>query len=159
MNWMPAVARGGEFASAGGCDGPSRGGKSPENRGFRQISPPVYNSPMHDIPNRIADVLLEVEAILRSSGRWDRCQPPAGALLSSQPFCIDTLSFEQWLQWIFLPRMKQILEYKKPLPVKSGIFVYAQEQLGKGDPPAGRLLSLVKRFDDLISIHSGAKLH
>jgi len=135
------------------------GGKSPENRGFRQISPPVYNSPMHDIPNRIADVLLEVEAILRSSGRWDRCQPPAGALLSSQPFCIDTLSFEQWLQWIFLPRMKQILEYKKPLPVKSGIFVYAQEQLGKGDPPAGRLLSLVKRFDDLISIHSGAKLH
>jgi len=114
---------------------------------------------MHDIPNRIADVLLEVEAILRTSGRWDTFQPPEGALLSSQPFCIDTLSFEQWLQWIFLPRMKQILEYKKPLPVKSGIFVYAQEQLGKGDPPAGKLLSLVKRFDDLISIQSGAKPH
>jgi uncharacterized protein YqcC (DUF446 family) len=114
---------------------------------------------MHDIHNRIADVLLEVEAILRTSGKWDVFQPPEGALSSSEPFCIDTLSFEQWLQWIFLPRMKQILEYRKPLPAKSGIFVYAQEQLRKEDPPAGQLLSQIKRFDDLISIQSGVKRH
>ena len=114
---------------------------------------------MHDIPNRIADVLLEVEAILRTSGKWDTFRPPQGALLSSRPFCIDTISFEQWLQWIFLPRMKQILEYKKPLPTKSAIFVYAQEQVHKEDPPAGKLLSLIKRFDDLITIQSGAKPH
>ena len=156
---MPRAAPGGEGGPPGAGSLAVPGAKSGGNPGFRLILPPVYNSPMHDIPNRIADVLLEVEAILRTSGRWDRCQPPADALLSSQPFCIDTLSFEQWLQWIFLPRMKQILEYKKPLPVKSGIFVYAQEQLGKGDPPAGKLLSLVKRFDDLISIQSGAKQH
>jgi uncharacterized protein YqcC (DUF446 family) len=114
---------------------------------------------MHDIPNRIADVLLEVEATLRTSGKWDALRPPEGALLSAEPFCIDTLSFEQWLQWIFLPRMKQILEYKKPLPVKSGILVYAQEQLCKEAPPAGKLLTLIKRFDDLISIQSAAKPH
>jgi uncharacterized protein YqcC (DUF446 family) len=120
---------------------------------------PVYNLPMHDIPNRIADVLLEVEAILRTSGKWDPFQPPAGALLSLEPFCIDTLSFEQWLQWIFLPRMKQILEFKKPLPAKSGIFAYAQEQLRKEDPPAGKLLLLIKRFDDLITIQSSARMH
>ena len=159
MNWVPRVAPGGEGAPPGAGLRAVPGPKTGKIAGFRLILPPVYNSPMHDIPNRIADVLLEVEAILRTSGKWDRCQPPEGALLSSQPFCIDTLSFEQWLQWIFLPRMKQILEYKKPLPVKSGIFVYAQEQLGKGDPPAGKLLSLVKRFDDLISIQSAAKPH
>ncbi len=136
--------------------GPAGGGKLPV---FRPILPPVYNFPMHDIPNRIADVLLEVEATLRTSGKWDAFRPSEGALLSPEPFCIDTLSFEQWLQWIFLPRMKQILEYKKPLPVKSGIFVYAQEQLCKEDPPAGKLLSLIKRFDDLITIQSGAKPH
>jgi len=114
---------------------------------------------MHDIPNRIADILLEVEATLRTSGKWDALQPPEGALLSPEPFCIDTLSFEQWLQWIFLPRMKQILEFKKPLPVKSGIFVYAQEQLPKEYPPVGKLLTLIKRFDELISIQSGARQH
>ncbi|WP_258876037.1 YqcC family protein, partial [Pseudomonas aeruginosa] len=46
-------------------------------------------------------------------------QPPQGAqattvntqtapeaLASPEPFCVDTLALEQWLQWIFLPRMK-----------------------------------------------------
>ena len=114
---------------------------------------------MHDIPNRIADVLLEVEAILRSSGKWETSRPPAAALVSSQPFCIDTLRFEQWLQWIFLPRMKQILEQNRPLPAKSGILVYAQETLSRADPPTGSLLALIRRFDELIAIQAGAQLH
>lgn len=114
---------------------------------------------MHDIPNRIADVLLEVEANLRNSGRWDPGQPPAEALGSTQPFCLDTLRFEQWLQWVLLPRMKQILEHRRPLPVKSAIFAYAQEYLCKNDPLSKNLLSLIKRFDDLISIQAGARAH
>jgi uncharacterized protein YqcC (DUF446 family) len=114
---------------------------------------------MHDISNRIADVLLEVEATLRTSGKWEASRPPAAALVSSQPFCIDTLRFEQWLQWIFLPRMKQILEQNMPLPVKSGIFVYAQESLSKREPPTGNLLALIRRFDDLIAIQSGVQRH
>ena len=114
---------------------------------------------MHDIPNRIADVLLEVEATLRTSGKWEKSRPPAAALVSAQPFCLDTLRFEQWLQWIFLPRMKQILEQNMPLPAKSGILVYAQESLPKEDPPTGSLLVLIKRFDDLIAIQSGVRRH
>ncbi len=114
---------------------------------------------MHDIPNRIADVLLEVEANLRSSGRWDPGRPPEAALGSQQPFCLDTLRFEQWLQWIFLPRMKQILENSRPLPTKSGIFAYAQDYLCNNDPPSNNLLNLIKRFDDLITIQAGARAH
>jgi uncharacterized protein YqcC (DUF446 family) len=114
---------------------------------------------MHDIPNRIADVLLEVEANLRNSGRWDRARPPGTALVSTQPFCLDTLQFEQWLQWVFLPRMKHILEQRRPLPAKSGIFAYAQEYLCKKDPLSNNLLSLIKRFDDLITIQAGARTH
>jgi len=118
-----------------------------------------YNQAMHDIPNRIADVLLEIESILRAYGRWDNNQPAMNKLNSTEPFCLDTLRFEQWLQWIFLPRMKQILEHGKPLPRKSGIHVYAQEYLQKKDPPTSRLLLHIKRFDDLISIQSGVRRH
>ena len=114
---------------------------------------------MHDIPNRIADILLEVEANLRTSGKWDKIQPSDHALTSSQPFCIDTLKFEQWLQWIFLPRMKLILEQQKPLPAKSGIYEYAEDSLCKKDPCTPNLLILIKRFDDLIKIQSGARRH
>jgi uncharacterized protein YqcC (DUF446 family) len=118
-----------------------------------------YNAGMHDIPNRIADVLLEVEATLRTHGRWDQTRPSPRALDSRQPFCIDTLRFEQWLQWIFLPRMKDILEGSKPLPVKSGIFSYAEHYLHKNDPPTTSLLVLIRRFDDLIAIQSAARPH
>jgi uncharacterized protein YqcC (DUF446 family) len=114
---------------------------------------------MHDIPNRIADVLLEVEAILRINGKWDESSPGSSALASKQPFCMDTLEFEQWLQWIFLPRMKTTLEETKPLPAKSSIFVYAQECLHKNDPCTDNLLKLIKTFDDLIKIQSRARLH
>ncbi len=115
--------------------------------------------PMHDIPNRIADVLLEVEATLRTNGKWDEISPDSDALASKQPFCMDTLEFEQWLQWIFLPRMKTTLEQTKPLPAKSSIFVYAHECLQKNDPSTSSLLKLIKTFDDLIKIQSGARLH
>jgi len=114
---------------------------------------------MHDIPNRIADVLLEVEATLRINGKWDESSPDSNALASKQPFCMDTLEFEQWLQWIFLPRMKTTLEEIKPLPAKSSIFVYAHECLHKNDPSTGSLLKLIKTFDDLIKIQSSAQLH
>jgi uncharacterized protein YqcC (DUF446 family) len=114
---------------------------------------------MHDIPNRIADVLLRVEATLRIHDRWNPQQPPPGALDSTQPFCIDTLRFEQWLQWILLPRMKAILEDNKPLPRKSAIFSYAEHCLHKDDPPTTDLLEHIRRFDELISIQSAARHH
>jgi len=114
---------------------------------------------MHDIPNRLADVLLEVEANLRISGKWDKKPPPMSKLSSAQPFCIDTLCFEQWLQWIFLPRMKQILEQQHPLPAQSGIYAYAQESLGKKQAGTSQLLRLIKRFDELIGIQQNANWH
>jgi len=55
--------------------------------------------------------------------------------------------------------MKHILENARPLPQKSGIFVYAREYLRKNDACTNRLLRLVKRFDDLIRIQSGAGPH
>ena len=109
---------------------------------------------MHDIPNKIADVLLELEASLRIHGKWDESEPRASDLNSSIPFCMDTLKFEQWLQWIFLPTMKDTIEKTRPLPLESAIFEYAEECLRKSDPSTDQLLTQLKRFDDLISIQA-----
>lgn len=114
---------------------------------------------MHDIPERIADVLLEVESTLRTQGKWEQSQPTHKDLASSIPFCMDTLKFEQWLQWVFLPRMKKTIEQIKPLPEKSDIFAYAREYFHKDDPSSDSLLALIKRFDDLINLQSSIKRH
>ncbi|CAB1404511.1 MULTISPECIES: YqcC family protein [unclassified Pseudomonas] len=101
---------------------------------------------------QIADQLLLIERELRTQGWWDEVQPSAEALSSVEPFSVDTLDFEQWLQWIFLPRMKAILEHNLALPNVSGIhemaeMVFAQRNLGGKDR---QLQVLLKDFDDLI---------
>lgn len=118
-----------------------------------------YTSRMHDIPNRIADVLLDVEANLRISGKWDQQRPAENLLSSNHPFCVDTLSFEQWLQWIFLPRMKRIIERQEPLPEQSAIYEYAVEYFEHIDISTNELLLQLKNFDQLIAIQSRVTHH
>ena len=98
----------------------------------------------------IAEQLLLIEGELRTQGWWDDVPPSAEALSSVEPFSVDTLDFHQWLQWVFLVKMKQILEHDLPLPNASGILemaemVYAdlpQESLGLRDA--------LKKYDQLI---------
>jgi uncharacterized protein YqcC (DUF446 family) len=73
------------------------------------------------------------------------------ALSSQQPFCVDTLAFEQWLQWIFLPRMKQLLEAGAALPSASGIQPMAEQVYGGQAAKARELIALLGEFDRLIA--------
>ncbi|KHK62021.1 MULTISPECIES: YqcC family protein [Pseudomonas] len=102
---------------------------------------------------KIADQLLLIERELRVQGWWSDVPPSAEALASVEPFAVDTLDFEQWLQWIFLPRMKAILEQNLPLPNASGIQDMAEMVFAARDV-RGRdrqLQVLLKEFDQLIS--------
>ncbi len=118
-----------------------------------------YTRRMHDIPQRIVDVLLELEAEMRALDWWEEEKPPANALASQQPFSVDQLAFEQWLQWIFLPRMKDIIETGQSLPAQSGIFAYAEECLRHHGNQSAHLLALLKRFDELVTLDATRKLH
>ncbi|MGE4405661.1 YqcC family protein [Pseudomonas sp.] len=96
----------------------------------------------------VAQQLLLIERELRVLGLWATVPPTPEALASSEPFCVDTLPFEQWLQWIFLPRMKTIVEGGLPLPAVSGIHAMA-EMVYRERQVAG-LLEALLRFDELI---------
>ncbi len=99
---------------------------------------------------RAADLVLRIELELRRLERWEATPPSDEALQSDAPFCCDRLSLEQWLQWIFLPRMYRIIEAGAPLPARSGIHAYAEESPLAGDGAAAALLELIRRFDRLI---------
>ncbi len=98
----------------------------------------------------LADQLLQVERELRVLGLWAAEPPSAEALASQQPFCVDTLDFEAWLQWIFLPRMKQLLEAGEPLPTASGIRPMAEERFRGRETGMRALLAALGEFDRLI---------
>ena len=47
--------------------------------------------------------------------------------LSEEPFAIDTMSPEEWLQWIFIPRMFALLESGADLPSQIAVSPYLEE--------------------------------
>ena len=98
----------------------------------------------------IAEPLLLIEGELRTQGWWDDVPPSAEALSSVEPFSVDTLDFHQWLQWIFLTRMKQILEQDLPLPTVSGILEMAEMVYADRPQESLGLRSALKKFDQLI---------
>ena len=97
----------------------------------------------------IAEQLLLIERELRVQG-WDEVSPTAEALSSVEPFSVDTLDFHQWLQWIFLVRMKQILEQDLPLPNASGILEMAEMVYADKPSESLGLRNALKKFDQLI---------
>lgn len=98
----------------------------------------------------VADQLLLIERELRVLGCWASSPPAPAALGSQEPFCVDTLAFDQWLQWIFLPRMKQILERGDPLPAVSGILAMAEMVYQDQPQRVAGLLEALETFDELI---------
>ena len=98
----------------------------------------------------IAEQLLLIERELRLQGWWDAESPGAEALSSVEPFSVDTLDFHQWLQWIFLVRMKQILEQDLPLPNASGILEMAEMVYADRPQESLGLRDALKKFDQLI---------
>ena len=99
----------------------------------------------------IADHLLLIERELQVQGWWGEEAPSDEALASTVPFAVDTLSFEQWLQWIFLPRMKIIIELGHALPSASGILIMAETVFVDRPEQSRELRRLLAEFDQLIA--------
>lgn len=99
----------------------------------------------------VADQLLLIERELRLMGWWEDVPPAEQALASQQPFCVDTLELHQWLQWIFLPRMKHLVEADLPLPTVSGIYEMAEVTYAQQLAQVRGLLKALSAFDRLIS--------
>ncbi|MBM7063148.1 YqcC family protein [Pseudomonas sp. UL073] len=99
----------------------------------------------------LAEQLLLIERELRLLGWWSVQAPSAAALASQEPFCVDTLSFAEWLQWIFLPRMKILIEQQADLPQASGIREMAEVTYREQPVQTRQLLEALGKFDRLIN--------
>jgi len=98
----------------------------------------------------IKDILIKLEQALRAQGQWQPEPPPQQALASQLPFCYDTLEFNQWLQWVFLPRLNTLVEANAALPSESAIYEYAEEVYQGTEYNTVDLLRAIKLFDEMI---------
>lgn len=83
---------------------------------------------------------------------WQATAPTARAMRSVEPFCYDTMGFDEWLQWVFLPRMRAILENDSGLPEESLISPLAEEFCRSQQGDTSLLLELIQQFDRLIQV-------
>lgn len=76
-----------------------------------------YNSPMRSEQNeRLSAAIEQLADELKQTGQWSSVDLSAAAYNSQQPFCLDTMSFSQWLQFVFIPRMQSLLDSNSELP-------------------------------------------
>ncbi|MNP63310.1 hypothetical protein D3C76_1586930 [compost metagenome] len=89
---------------------------------------------------------------MRDLALWQLTPPQAEAFASTEPFCIDSMQAEEWLQWILLPRMHALLDANAPLPTRFAITPYFEEALKDKQPNCLPLLLLLQQLDSLLNI-------
>lgn len=102
---------------------------------------------------RVEALLIDLEAALRNRLLWDSEPPGPAALASTQPFCIDTLGFPQWLQFVFLPRMRALLAGGHALPAQCAIAEMGEVVF---DAAGGaELVALLREIDRAVAALAG----
>jgi len=97
---------------------------------------------------RVGEALDAIEAELKRLGRWSAQAPAPERFENMGAFGSRTMAFEQWLQWVLLPKAREIIEKRADFPTSSSVSVYAVRELD-GDPEADGLLTALSNFDAL----------
>ncbi|MDN3610706.1 YqcC family protein [Vibrio ostreicida] len=96
---------------------------------------------------RVLSLLEQLPARMQELGLWQQECPAIDVLQSIEPFSMDKLKPEEWLQWVFSPRILDMIDKKKPLPQGFSIAPYFEE-CWKDKAEVTVILGLLKAIDE-----------
>lgn len=100
---------------------------------------------------QVKHILKELEAALLQDNLWSEQPPAADALASTAPFCCDTMPLEQWLQFVLLPKMQNLLEAGTPLPTQIAISPLAELVYANKLSAVKTVLAAIKRLEQCLN--------
>ncbi len=100
---------------------------------------------------RVASLLIDLEGQLRQLNLWQQCLPSSEELASVEPFCVDTLTFPQWLQFVFLPRIRELIEQQQSLPNNCAIGPMAQTYFSGLNVASMDLVAVIEQLDEVLT--------
>ena len=92
-------------------------------------------------------ILSEMENELKNLGLWDVPEPATEAFKSESPFYLDTMSFNEWLHYVLIRRLRDVIAASGKLPGKVRIFPYAYEYYNEDRSRYMGLLRSIHRLD------------
>lgn len=81
------------------------------------------------MPRRYQEVETLLEKLIESlhnANLWSDIAPSKQAMASNVPFAYDVMPLENWLQFIFIPKICGLIKIGKPLPTKLELLPIAQ---------------------------------
>lgn len=101
---------------------------------------------------RISALLIAIREEMEAQTLWAEQAPSAEALNSTQPFCVDTLMFSEWVQWLMIPRLQMMIAQQVPLPQNSNMHAMAEEAFKTLDTDTAQLESLIQQLDNALNV-------
>jgi uncharacterized protein YqcC (DUF446 family) len=90
-----------------------------------------------------------IEAEIKRLGLWSSEPLPAEAYNFTSAFAMGTMPFARWLQFIFIPRVRELIATEDAFPRRSQVGAQAVREFG-GLYEANGLVGLLNDFDDFI---------
>jgi uncharacterized protein YqcC (DUF446 family) len=109
---------------------------------------------MKDRYGQAGEKIDEVVAEMRRLGVWQDEPPPPEKMRFSKAFAMDTLSFEQWLQFVLVPRVRGIIDERGQFPDDSSLGDKANREyiMWGSDPRFERLVDLLFELDSFVRL-------
>ena len=96
------------------------------------------------------ELLEELKRALLCEERPEVTKPSVEAMKSTAPFACDTMAFEQWLLFIFIPKMTALLDRRLALPANMALTPMAEETLDSS-AHSNLLIGILQRVDAVVS--------
>ena len=94
-----------------------------------------------------SNAIRNIEQEMRKIGFWQDQPLRPEQMEFKQAFAMDTMTFTQWLQFIFVPRVHEAIAANQ-FPSSSSVGAQAVREFD-GDPEAAHLVNLLCEFDAL----------
>ena len=99
----------------------------------------------------VISLLEQIQLEMETLTLWQSTAPSQSQFQSSIPFCMDTMSFSQWLQWVYIGRLRAIIEAGGVLPAGAQVHPYAQESFKVEGIRSEPILKMIEQLDKLLA--------
>jgi uncharacterized protein YqcC (DUF446 family) len=100
---------------------------------------------------RLGELADEIEAEMRRLGVWFDDPPGEDRVLEGGAFGMGTVAFEQWIQVVFLARLRQVAAGEIPIPTDSSVGTFAVREWDTAGYDTSSLRELIHKVDRVVN--------